>query len=262
MTRRLRLSLTRQVNGPGGARKGHAASTIHNVVIPIKALFRREIEQGRLAVNPTSGLKLPCVHLTRDRIADPTEAAKLLAALPVSAQPLWATALFGGLRHGELRALRWEDVDLATGIIRVERSWDHYEGYVTPKSDRGTRKVPVPAILRDYLVEHRMREGRSEGVVFGKTATIPFHSGAMTRADKAWKAAGLRRITLHEARHTFASYAIAAGVNVKALSTYMGHANISITLDRYGHLMPGNEEEAAGLLDAYLERANTQARPR
>lgn len=53
---------------------------------------------------------------------------------------------------------------------------------------------------------------------------------------------------------------IAAGVNAKALSTYMGHANISITLDRYGHLMPGNEEEAAGLLDAYLERADTEAR--
>lgn len=48
---------------------------------------------------------------------------------------------------------------------------------------------------------------------------------------------------------------IAAGVNAKALSTYMGHANISITLDLYGHLMPGNEEEAAGLLDAYLERS-------
>jgi hypothetical protein len=53
---------------------------------------------------------------------------------------------------------------------------------------------------------------------------------------------------------------IAAGVNAKALSTYMGHANIAITLDRYGQLMPGNEAEAAGLLDAYLERADRQAR--
>jgi integrase len=67
-------------------------------------------------------------------------------------------------------------------------------------------------------------------------------------------------ITLHEARHTFASLMIAAGVNAKALSTYMGHSSITITYDRYGHLMPGNEEEAADLLDAYLERANTQAR--
>jgi integrase len=53
---------------------------------------------------------------------------------------------------------------------------------------------------------------------------------------------------------------IAAGVNAKALSTYMGHSTISITLDRYGHLMPGNEVEAAGLLDDYLARADTAAR--
>ena len=53
---------------------------------------------------------------------------------------------------------------------------------------------------------------------------------------------------------------IAAGVNAKALSTYMGHATITITLDRYWHLMPGNEAEAAGLLDAYLARADTAAR--
>jgi integrase len=53
---------------------------------------------------------------------------------------------------------------------------------------------------------------------------------------------------------------IAAGVNAKALSTYMGHSSISITLDRYGHMFPGNEEEAAELLDAYLEQANTKAR--
>ena len=74
------------------------------------------------------------------------------------------------------------------------------------------------------------------------------------QADDAWTAAKLQRITLHECRHTFASLMIAAGVNAKALSEYMGHANITITFDRYGHLMPGNEEEAAGLLDAYLER--------
>ena len=55
---------------------------------------------------------------------------------------------------------------------------------------------------------------------------------------------------------------IAAGVNAKALSTYMGHANIAITLDRYGHLMPGNEDQAAGLLDAYLERADSASAPR
>jgi integrase len=72
--------------------------------------------------------------------------------------------------------------------------------------------------------------------------------------------AGFEAIALHECRHTFASLMIAAGVNAKALSTYMGHASVTITLDRYGHLMPGNEDAAAALLDAYLARADTRAR--
>jgi integrase len=62
------------------------------------------------------------------------------------------------------------------------------------------------------------------------------------------------RPRLHDARQTYASLMIAAGVNAKALSTFMGHANIGITLDLYGHLMPGSQAEAATLLDAYLVR--------
>jgi len=62
-------------------------------------------------------------------------------------------------------------------------------------------------------------------------------------------------LTLHAARHTYASLMIAAGVNAKALSTFMGHANIAITLDLCGHLMPGSEAEAGSLLDSYLARS-------
>jgi integrase len=60
--------------------------------------------------------------------------------------------------------------------------------------------------------------------------------------------AGLDPIGLHEVRHTFASLMIAAGINANALATYMGHASVTTTLDRYGHLFPGNETDAAGLL--------------
>jgi integrase len=92
--------------------------------------------------------------------------------------------------------------------------------------------------------------------VFPGRSGGPFDSwAAQSRADRAW--AKLTRLTLHEARHTFASLMIAAGVNAKALSTYMGHGSITITLDRYGHLMPGNEAEAAGLLDALLATTAT-----
>jgi integrase len=174
--------------------------------------------------------------------------------------------MYAGLRLGELRALRVDDVDLAGGVIRVERGWDPAEGVIELKSHAGRRKVPIAAVLRDYLAEYLARVQTSgDELIFGNTPQSPFTANMLQRrADKAWKAAGLERITPHACRHTCASLMIAAGVNAKALSTFMGHANISITLDRYGHLMPGSEEEAAGLLDSYLdaqrERAEDQAR--
>jgi integrase len=80
------------------------------------------------------------------------------------------------------------------------------------------------------------------------------------RALTAWRRADLDPIGLHECRHTFASLLIAAGVNAKAITAYLGHASIQTTFDLYGHLMPGNEDEAVALVDAYLERADTRGR--
>ena len=122
--------------------------------------------------------------------------------------------------------------------------------------ERVTMRRDPPA---DGIFELLAEERDAEGLVFGASATAPFgQSVVRRRALAAWGAAGLDPIGLQECRHTFASLSIAAGVNAKALSTYMGHANIAITLDRYGHLMPGNEDEAAALLNAYLERARAE----
>ena len=216
---------------------------------------RRAVARGDVAVNPTSGIELPAVRGRRERIASPEEAAKLIESLPRSERALWATAMYAGLRLGELRALRWQDVDLAAGIIRVERSWDARQGPIEPKSRAGKRNVPIPAVLRDALVEHRMDQGEAGGLVFGRSVAKPFTPGTVAnRARAAWDESELHPITLHEARHTFASLMIAAGVNAKALSTYMGHSSITITLDRYGHLLPGNENHASELLDSFLKR--------
>jgi len=239
---------------------GTDASTIRNTLMPLRAIFRRAVARGDIAVNPTTGLELPAVRGRRDRIASPEEASKLMEALPERDRALWATALYGGLRRGELQALRWDDVDPAKGVIRIERAWDVREGEIEPKSRAGRRTVPIAAVLRDYLVEHKQRRG-GNGLVFGRPDGKAFDGSTVdARAKAAWRNAGLEPITLHEARHTFASLMIAASVNAKALATYMGHASVTITYDRYGHLMPGNEDEAAALLDAYLARADTRAR--
>ena len=227
---------------------GAHASTISNTILPLKAIYRRACSRGEVAVNPTSGLEMPAIRGKRDRIVTPEHAATLLQALDADPRALWATAMYAGLRAGELRALRWDDVQFLEGVIHVQRGWDDVEGEIAPKSRTGVRKVPMPTILRGHLEDLYARRGGPSGLVFG-----PFNRQTVSRrAQAAWKARGLDGLTLHECRHTYASLMIAAGANAKALSTYMGHANIAITMDRYGHLMPGNEAEAAELLDAYL----------
>ncbi len=160
-------------------------------------------------------------------------------------------------------ALRWEGIDLPAGLIRVAPSWDVRAGLIEPKTRAGKRAVPIAAVLREYLAAHALRSGRRAGLAFSTRPDKPRDPHLLSqRANKAWTLMNAERakpklkpipaVGLHECRHTFGSLMIAAGVNAKALSTYMGHSSITITLDRYGHLMPGNEEEAAGLLDAYL----------
>jgi integrase len=242
--------------------EGLDASTVRNAIMPLRAIYRRAVSRGEVALNPTTRLELPAVRGTRDRIASPREAGELLDALPQRERALWATALYGGLRRGELMALRWEDIDLAGGVIRVERSWDQFAGVIEPKSQAGRRSVPIAVALRDLLVERKLACSWSEGLAFGRSATVPFSdTGIAKRAQRAWAGAKLQPITMHECRHTFASLMIAAGVNAKALSTYLGHATISITLDRYGHLWPGTAGVAAALLDAYLLGAADTAAP-
>jgi integrase len=171
---------------------------------------------------------------------------------------LWATAFYAGLRCGELMALRWCDVDLAAGVIHVERSYDPKARImVEPKSRAGRRRVPIAGMLRGHLRALALASRRSNPgpLAFGDAPSKPFDYDAMlSRVRANWKTAELAPIGLHAARHTAASVMIAAGVNVKALSTFMGHSSITITLDRYGHLLPGSIQESAGLLDAYLER--------
>jgi integrase len=231
---------------------GAQPSTVHNQIMPVRAICRWR--RREVAVNPTVGLVLPAVRLARVRIVSPAQAEMLLAALNPCDRVLWASALYAGLRRGELMGLRWCDVDLAHGLLEVAQAWDPKEHcMVAPKSHAGNRRVPIATALRAYLQPLALTVAPdSPSLVFG-TSGLPFSASSLyERAHRAWRRVGLQPISLHECRHTFASLMIAAGVNAKALSTFMGHANTSITLDRYGHLLPGAEDEAAGLMDAYL----------
>lgn len=245
-----------------------AASTVRNTVNPLQAIFRHAVRREIAPMNPTRDLELPVARGRRDRIATALEASNLIKAIPSEDQGLWATAFYAGLRRGELQALRGSDIDLKRSEIHVQRSWDHEEGPIPPKSKAGTRTVPLLAVLRPFL------EGAPSGddLVFGRTQDQPFDPKTVgDRARRSWRAVngeegdrgGLRPalhpMTLHECRHTFASLLIDAGVNPKAIQEFMGHATIEETFSRYGHLMPGARDQARELVDAYMASAREAA---
>ena len=238
--------------------EGHAPPTVVGAVTAMRVVFNYAAQVGELEVSPVNGIKLPAVRSRRERFASPAEAVELLAALRLDDQAIWATALYAGLRRGEIMALRRGAINFKAGTIEVRQSWDIEHGPQETKS-RNRRRVPIPSVLRESLLAHKLRQPPGRELVFGIAPNRPFAPSALTkRADTAWEEAGLERIGLHECRHTYASLMIAAGCNAKALSDYMGHASITTTFDRYGHLMPGNHEQAAELLDSYLTAATAQ----
>lgn len=176
-------------------------------------------------------------------------------------QPLWAAAFYAGLRRGELQALRVCDVELGASLIHVELGWDQEEGPIEPKSEASRRTIPLLAVLRDHLDEHLLRTGRTgDELVFGRTAVDPFVPSTIdNHAQECWAAVELEPITLHEARHTFASLLIDSGANAKAVQEFMGHSKIQTTFDTYGHLLPGSHDEVRERMDAYLLDATAES---
>jgi integrase len=232
---------------------GWDPSTIANQLDTVRVIFRVARDRDELAIDPFAGVKLAKPTGRRERIAQPAEAAALLEALEEEDRPLWATYCYAGLRRGEARALRVAELVFDQGVIRVRRGWDDVEGAQDGKTDNAARDVPIVGLLRGELLRHLARTGRrGDELVFGEDG-VPFSpSTTRRRALEAWQAAGLEPITPHEARHTFASLLIAAGVDIKQVSEYMGHSSIQITADRYGHLFADARERAVKQVDAFL----------
>ena len=165
---------------------GAAPSTVRNAVLPIRAIYRRAVSRTEVVINPTEGLAMPAVRSRRERVARPEEAAALIAAVPAGDRAIWAAALYAGLRLGELKALRWTDIDFDAGLIHVTRGWDRHTGPITPKSRSGTRRIPLGHPLRGHLATHRLAQQPRSQLAFGHPNDRPFTQAVTNRARVAW----------------------------------------------------------------------------
>jgi integrase len=234
--------------------EGCSASVIRNAFVPLQAVLRRALDHERITVNPARDLKLPTPE-GRKRAATSAQAEAQLAALGDLA-PIWATAFYAGLRRGELQALRVRNVNLAANLISVESGWDIVEGEIAVKSAAGYRTVFICETLKTYL-EPPVNGRDEDAFVFG-TSYSPFDTRMVARkAERYYDAAGLEhRFTLHEARHSFSTFLINAGVSPTWADVYMGHAAQGAA-GGYRHLLPSQIAEDARRLDEYLAGAIT-----
>ena len=110
--------------------KGFSGSKVRNVIVAVRVDYRHALQRDLVAANPTADLRVPNGSKQRKRAASAAEAAELLAALPADLRPIYATAFYAGLRRGELRGLRWADIDLAAGLLHVRHGWDNVAGEI------------------------------------------------------------------------------------------------------------------------------------
>jgi integrase len=230
--------------------------TIHNILLLLHQILADAQVEGILIRNPFLKIERPRIEKEEMDFLKTEEIPVLLEKCDALNYPWIYTAIFTGMRRGELLSLKWEDIDWHSGKIHVRRNL--YRGnFQTPKSKRSKRAIDMGPRLAQVLKTHRAKQNEirlkagSEWVdndlIFCQkngTPLDPYNQNH--RAFKPiLKKAGIRQIRIHDLRHTFASILIAAGHNPKYIQNQMGHASISITMDLYGHLMPEVHKGAA-----------------
>ncbi len=205
--------------------------------------------------NPCRGIILPRQHHQEMDFLKPDEIRVLLDAAPEPEQTLFAVLAYSGLRLGEALSLRWKDIDFGMGAIRVERAYTYHGGISNPKTKSSRRAVTLLPILAEIL---EAKCGKPDDFLYSKsrnpTARKPVDpANARKVFERSLEAAGLKHVTMHSLRHTFATVLLASGASIKALQRALGHASASMTLNTYSHFIEESMTEPARRASALFQ---------
>jgi len=235
----------------------------------LRAALQQAVREELLARNVAQLVQPPRVPHEEVRPLDEDEVRAFLAAGRTDRLYAAYLLMIGvGLRRGEVLGLHWTDIDLNARVLRVRRTLQRVNGrliFTEPKTPRSRRTVPLPRACAAALRWHRLRQqhecaiaGRSwdpDGLVFTTRAGRPVEPRNFNRSVYAvCDRAGIRRIRVHDLRHTCASLLLARGVDARTIMDTLGHSAISLTLDLYAHVMPPAQRAAAEAMDTVLQR--------
>jgi integrase len=252
------------------------------LLVSLKSILRDAQRRGTVAQNVALSVKADVDKRSHHRlvvgvdIPTPSDIKLIIAALsghPGGLRPLLLTAIFTGLRASELRGLRWLDVDFKRPVVHVKQRADRYNAIGKPKSKAGDRTIPIGPDLVNILRAWKLACPKGEaGLVFPtRKGRIEHHSNMVRAFKQAVLAAGLtvpvvdqhgkpkrdadgvpimaaKYTGLHSLRHFYASWCINRKADgglelpVKIVQTRLGHATVAMTMDRYGHLFPSQDD--------------------
>ena len=263
-------SLYGQLAQSEGRAEGLSAKTISYIHATLHKVLGDAVDSGLLGRNIAAGAKppRPSKRATGGINAwEPDELVRFLEAVRgTRLGPIWRLAAMTGMRRGEVLGLRWQDLDLDRARLSVRQalvSVGYDVIHSTPKS-HCARVIDLDAETVAQLEAHRQRQDeeraewgadyQDQDLVVAKENGEPIHPHTFSQSfERLIEKHHLRRIRLHDLRHTHATLALKAGVPVKVISERLGHESPAFTLKQYAHVIPGMQAEAAAQVAAMID---------
>jgi integrase len=246
---------------------GLAPRTVLHIHRAFSKALKQAVADGLIPRSPAAPVKPPQPRGEEIRPLNREQVRVLFeAASGNRLEALYIVAVTAGLRRGELQGLKWDDLDLEAGMLQVRRTCSEPKGghiFEAPKSGKGRNirltqsAVAALRMHRRRQLEERMYKAdlwQEQGLVFPSTVGTPMWGGNLNRAFKATlQRARLPKSTrFHDLRHTCATLLLKQGVNPKFVQDLLGHADISLTLNVYSHVLPDMGDATADAMEAAL----------
>ena len=237
---------------------GLSNSTVRGVHMMLHNALDRAVKEKLILKNPTEDCIIPKIEKQEMKILQPEHIhAYLDAANARGLLPMFYLELVSGLRKGELTALQWSDLDEADCTVSVSKqaSWDT-DGNLAltrPKTGNSIRTVSIPQEAVELLKqEHAKHPDNPWMFPSGRTGEMYHPDSVVTLHKRILKDAGLEHIRFHDLRHTFATLALQNGVDVKTVSSMLGHYDAGFTLRTYTHATRQMQRSAAEKMGSFM----------
>ena len=239
-----------------------SGSTVRRIHMVLSSALKQAVKERIIPYNPCDNCRIPPKEKKEMTIIPPEKLGVYLSeAEKYGVLPMFFLELSSGLRRGELLALRWDDLNVKDRILSVSKQVTRIDGELVvtePKTKNSVRKVALSQQAVDMLVrEHEQHPDNP--ILFPSPRTGGYWSpDAVSRINRKLLAkAGIEeRVRFHDLRHTFATMALSSGVDVKTLSSMLGHYSAGFTLDTYTHITNDMQRGAAEKIGGFMETAS------